>query len=155
MSFTYEMEGLGGKSADLSIFGNLTFEQMAKKALNEVRSDVETGTKAALRSSIQHPGDSELVNSVTSYEPVMTRNGEGAKLKCQPTGRSKSGNRYNSRSHGRNTSHAVSNNDKAFWLEYGTVKQPARPWKDRAINNIESKAVDKIEQSIAKELGAE
>ena len=155
MSFTYEMEGIGGKSADLSIFGNLTFEQMAKKALGEVKPDVEAEVKAALRSSIRHPGDSELVNSVKTYDPIMTRNGEGARLKCQPTGRSKSGNRYSTQSHGKTVSKAVSNNDKAFWLEYGTAKQPAHPWKDRAMGNIEAKVTDKIENAIAKELGAE
>ena len=155
MSFTYEMEDFGGMSADVSIFGNLTFEEMAKKVLNEVRPDAETATKSALRASIKHSGDSELVNSVRSYDPVMTRNGEGARLAVLPTGRAKSGNRYYATSRGKRVSHAVYNNDKAFWLEYGTVNQPARPWQDRAYGMLDSKVSDKIEQVVAKELGAE
>ncbi|MBQ9567632.1 MAG: hypothetical protein IJR31_06110 [Lachnospiraceae bacterium] len=155
MSLTYEIEGLSGTSADLSLFGDLTFEEMAKKALNEVRPEVEAGTKAALRTSIQHPGDSELVNSVKTFEPSMTGNGEGARLSCGFTGKSSSGNRYHTVSRGRSTTKPVLNSDKAFWLEYGVAgRQPARPWKDRAISSVESKVTGKIEQAISKELGA-
>lgn len=158
MSMTFTTDGLGGAGviADLSLFGNITFEELGKKALTECRSTVEEETKSALRSSIQHPGDSELVNSVKSYEPTMTRDGEGVRLSCQPTGKSKSGNRYNTVSRGRPISKAVMNNDKAFWLEYGVAgRQPAHPWKDRAVNNIEPKVSDIIENVVAKELGAE
>lgn len=157
MSMTFETEGFGGGMGGFAgIFGDLTFEDMAKKALTEVKPDMESGTKAALRNSIQHPGDSELVNSVKCYDPVMTRDGEGAKLICQPTGRSSSGNRYSTKSHGKMRSHAVYNNDKAFWLEYGVAgRQAAHPWKDRATNDIEAKVTPKIEQSIEKQLGAE
>lgn len=151
MSMTYEMEGFGGRSADLSLFGDLTFEEMAKIALNEVRGDVESCTKAAVSASIRHSGPSELVSSIKSFDPVMTKDGTGVRLTCTFTGRSSSRNRYNN--NGR--SHIVSNNDKAFWLEYGTVKQPARPWRDRAVNNAEKIVSPKIEDSIAKTLGAE
>ncbi|MBP5309633.1 MAG: hypothetical protein J6Z05_03305 [Lachnospiraceae bacterium] len=154
MSFSYDMEGFDGVGASLSIFGSLTFEQMAKKALNEVRPEVESATKTALRESVHHSGESEMVNSVKSFDPTMTRDGEGARLACMPTGKSSSGNRYNTKSHGRTTSKAVNNNDKAFWLEYGNVHQAARPWRDRAYGNIE-KLADKIENTVAKELGAD
>lgn len=155
MGMTFDMEGFGGLSGDISLFGGLRFEDMAKKVLEDVRGDMEEGTKRALRTSIDHPGDSELVNSVKCYEPAMTRNGEGAKLVCQPTGRSTSGNRYHTVSRGKTISKPVTNNDKAFWLEYGVAgRQAAKPWKDRATNSIESKVTPKIEQAIAKELGA-
>ncbi|MBP5383557.1 MAG: hypothetical protein J6Y57_01120 [Lachnospiraceae bacterium] len=157
MSMTYDVSGFGGGRmiGDLSLFGNLTFEQMAKRALEEVRPDMEEGTKAALRSSIQHPGDSELVNSVKCFEPRMTGNGEGAVIVCQPVGKSKSGNRYHTVNRGKTISKAVMNNDKAFWLEYGNAHQTAHPWKDRAANSIEAKSTSKIQQAIEKELGAE
>lgn len=156
MSFNIDIEGFGGGDADLQLFGNLTFEGMAKKALNEVRPDVEAGTRAAVRASVQHPGDSQLVNSVKTYEPVMTRNGEGAKLSCAFSGKSASGNRYHTVSRGHATTKAVRNSDKAFWLEYGVAgRQPARPWRDRALKNIESKITPKIEKSIDQQLGAE
>ena len=151
MSMTYEMEGFGGRSADLSLFGDLTFEEMAKKALNEVRGDVESCTKAAISASIRHSGPSELISSIKTFDPYMTKDGTGAKLTCTFTGRSSSGNRYNN--NGR--SHLVYNNDKAFWLEYGTVKQAARPWRDRAMNNAERIISPKIEDAIGKALGAE
>lgn len=161
MSMTFDVHGFGrdgvsGLNADLSLFGNLTFEEMAKKVLNECREDMESGTKAALQASVQHEGNSEMVNSVKCYEALMTRDGTGARMVCQPTGKSSSGNRYKTVSRGKSIEKPVRNNDKAFWLEYGVAgRQPARPWKDRAINSIEAKVVPKIEQAIAKELGAE
>ena len=157
MGFDVTYEGFGGfgVSADLSLFGGITFEEMGKKALKEVMPDMEEATKSALRSSVKHSGESALVNSVKCFEPSMTRDNEGVKLVCQPTGKDKSGNRYKTKSHGK-SGHLVYNNDKAFWLEYGVAgRQPAHPWKDRALNNAESRVYPKIQNSIEKELGAD
>jgi hypothetical protein len=154
MSFSYNTDGLSGTDTGLYLF-DMTFEDVAKKALEEVRPDIEAETKSALRMSVQHPGESELVNSIKSYPPSMTRNGEGVCVKCLPTGRSKSGNRYNNHDRGRTVNKAVHNNDKAFWLEYGNAHQAAHPWRDRACNNTEERVLNKVEDAIAKELGAE
>ncbi len=152
MSFEYSYSGFGGSGGiDLTLLPNKTFDEIAKNALETVRPDVESATKEALRGSIQHSGASELVSSVKCFEPRMTRNKEGAVISCQPTGSASSGNRYNNQ--GR--SHKVHNNDKAFWLEYGNAHQDARPWKDRAVNKAESRSMSKLEDAIAKELGAE
>ena len=148
MSFTVKTEGFNG---ELSLLGENAFEDIAKKALNDIRADVESITKSAVRASVKHSGESELVNSVRTYNPTMTRDNYGAKLHCGFSGRSSSGNRYNN--NGRD--HAVYNNDKAFWLEYGTVKQAARPWRDRASNNIDARVTPKMEQTLFKELGVE
>lgn len=160
MGFSIETGGFGhggiGLGTDLSLFEGISFEEMGKKALKEVMPDIEDATKSALRVSVQHPGDSNLVNSVKCYEPSMTRDNEGVKLVCQPTGRDKSGNRYKTQSHGATRDHLVYNNDKAFWLEYGVAgRQPARPWQSKALNNAEAKVLPKIQQTIEKELGAE
>lgn len=160
MGFSIETEGFGhggvGLGTDLSLFEGVTFEEMGKKAMKEVMPDVEDATKSALRASIKHSGDSNLVNSVKCYEPSMTRDNEGVRLVCQPTGRDKSGNRYKTQSHGKTSNHLVSNNDKAFWLEYGVAgRQAAQPWQSKALNNAEAKVLPKIQQSIEKELGAE
>ena len=158
MGFSYEYAGFGGVGvgADLSLFGGITFEDVGKKALKEVMPDVEEATRSAIRSSVKHSGESALVNSIKCYEPTMTRDNEGVKLVCQPTGKDKSGNHYKSQSHGKTRNHLVYNNDKAFWLEYGVAgRQPAHPWKDKALNNAESRAFPKIQSIIEKELGAE
>jgi len=160
MGFSIETGGFGfggiGLDTDLSLFEGVTFEEMGKKALKEVMSDMEDATKSALRASVKHPGDSNLVNSVKCYEPSMTRDGEGVRLVCQPHGKDKSGNHYKTQSHGKTRNHLVYNNDKAFWLEYGVAgRQPARPWQNRALNDAAEKALPKIQQSIEKELGAE
>lgn len=152
MSFTPEYEGF---SRDLTILSDITFEQLSKKALTEVMPDVLNATKDAIRGSVKHSGESELVASVKCFEPRMTKDGEGASITCMPTGKSKSGNSYHTVSRGHDRVMNVNNNDKAFWLEYGTVKQPAKPWKDRAINSAESKATQKLQQIIERELGAE
>lgn len=158
MGFTVEYAGFGGfgVGTDLSLFDGVSFEDMGKKALKEVMPDMVDATKSAIRSSVQHPGDSDLVNSIKCFEPSMTRDNEGVKLVCQPTGRSKSGNRYKTTSHGKTRNHLVYNNDKAFWLEYGVAgRQPAHPWKDRALNNAEARVFPKVQNIIEKELGAE
>ena len=89
MSLEYSMDG-----TDTGVFFDFQFEDIAKKALNEVRPEIESETKAALRMSVQHSGDSELVNSIKSYEPSATRNGEGVCVKCLPTGRSSGKTHY-------------------------------------------------------------
>jgi len=150
VSFEYSMDG-----TDTGVFFDFKFEDIAKKALNEVRPDIESETKAALRMSVQHPGDSELVNSIKSYEPAPTRNGEGVCVKCLPTGRSSGKTHYYNHDRGKTVTKAVHNNDKAFWIEYGNSHQDAHPWRDRACNNAESRVLDKVENTIAKELGAE
>lgn len=155
MSFSYDIYGFNaGTGTGLSIF-DVGFEDMAKKALNECRPEIETETKAALRQSIQHPGDSELVNSVKSYEARMTTNDEGAVVTCLPTGKPSKKTHYYNHDRGRTVTKTVANNDKAFWLEYGNAHQNAHPWRDRANANIEAKCLNKIENTIAKELGAE
>lgn len=158
MGFSYEYTGFSGigVGTDLSLFGGLTFEDVGKKALKEVMPDMEEATRSAIRSSVKHSGESTLVNSVKCFEPTMTRDNEGVKLVCLPTGKDQSGNRYKTQSHGKTRSHLVYNNDKAFWLEYGVAgRQPAHPWQDKALNNAESKALPKIQSIIEKELGAE
>ena len=35
----------------------------------------------------------------------------------------------------------------AFWLEYGTEKQPARPWMDKSVNKVESEVLDCIQEA--------
>lgn len=152
MSFQTTVTGF---SADMTLFGNKSFEDIAKKAMTTVMPDVEKATKDSLRSSVSHPGESELVGSVKCYEPRLTRNGEGVGVKCVPTGRSSSNNKYYNHDRGRTVHKTVFNNDKAFWLEYGNAHQSAKPWRDRACNNAESAAVPKLENAIAKELGAE
>ena len=154
MSFSYSTYGFKGTSTGIYLW-DLTFEEVAKKALNEVRPEIEAETRDALRASVQHPGDSELVNSVRSYEPHQTKNGDGVCVKCLPTGRSSGKTYYYNHDRGRTVQKSVHNNDKAFWLEYGNAHQNARPWRDRACNNAESRVTDKVENIIAKELGAE
>lgn len=154
MSFSYDTEGLAGTSSGFYLW-DITFEEVAKKALEEVRPDIEAETKSALRMSVQHPGESELVNSVKSFEPSMTKNGEGVCVKCLPTGRSSSGNHYRNHDRGKTVNKAVNNNDKAFWMEYGNAHQSAHPWRDRACNNAEARVMNKVENTIAKELGGE
>lgn len=154
MSFEARYEGFSS-AVDLTLFGNITFEQLSTKALKEVMPDILDATKTAIRGSVKHSGESELVGSVKCYEPRMTKDGEGACVTCMPAGKSRSGNKYHTVSRGKSRTMEVSNNDKAFWLEYGTSKQDARPWKDRAINSAEGRATQKLQQAIEKELGAE
>ena len=155
MSFSAEWDGLSGAGVDFTLFPK-SFEEIGTAAMRTVMPDVEQATKHAVRSSVQHPGDSDLVNSIRCFEPSMTKNGEGVKLACLPTGAASSGNTYyTTHSHGNRRAKKVYNNDKAFWLEYGRQGQEPRPWRDRALNDAEQRTLPKLEDAIAKEIGAE
>ncbi len=155
MSFTYEMHNLG-YSADISLFGGETFETISEQMLNEVRPDVENEVKKAVKGSVGHPGDSELVNSTKTYDPHMTGDKTGARLHCSFAGKSKSGNYFNTVDRGKQRKKAVYNSDKAFWLEYGVAgRQAPKPWQDRAYRNVEAKVYPKLEKSFEKIVGAE
>ena len=139
-----------------SFFGYLDFESISKEMLNEAKEDIVKGVKAAVRQSVKHTGDSELVNSVKAYEPHMTSDGTGAVLSCTFSGKSTSGNTYTTTDRGRTRVKPVLNSDKAFWLEYGVAgRQAAAPWRDRAMNSIEPKIVPKMQRKFEKEMGAE
>ena len=147
--------GFSITSFDHMEFDSFKFENISKKILEKVKPELEQAVKTSVRQSVKHDGDSELVNSVTTYEPRMTRDGTAASINCTFSGKSSSGNHYNTTDRGRARVKPVLNSDKAFWLEYGRDGQNPAPWKDRALNNAEGKLVPQIQTELEEIMGAE
>ena len=132
------------------------FEEIAGKAIDTVRNDVAEGVKNAVKASISHSGPSELLDSVRTYKPEMTKDKSGMKIRCTFSGNSQSGHTYNTTSRGKPRKKKVSNANKAFWLEYGVAgRQAPKPWQDRAVNSIEAKVTEKIQAEIERIMEAD
>ena len=162
MSFQYDIQGIGGKSADLSIFGDMTFEDMTTKMLESVTDKAVAAVKDCLKSSIKHAGPSELVESISASKTYKLMDGSGVGVTISPKGKRSKASTYktsrkdSSHKNGGTRSRTVSNHDVAFWLEYGVAgRQPAHPWQDRAYKRVEDAVTPILEDEMGKVLGAE
>jgi len=145
-----------GDSEKHSILDDFKIEAVSKKILESSSTDLVNGVKTAVRQSVKHSGQSELVDSVKAGKPYESKNGAYA-VAAYFAGKSNSGNSYTTTDRGRPRVKPVRNADKAFWLEYGTLdgRQQAAPWRDRAVNNIEEKITPKMQKEFEEALGAE
>lgn len=48
---------------------------------------------------------------------------------------------------------ALFNADKLFWIEYGTSKQPARPFMEKMVKRIEGKIIRNMQEIFEREVG--
>ena len=133
------------------LFLEKNFRDLAPQILEEISPILQESTKNALRQSIQHPGESELVDSIVIGKPKMFI--DAALISAYPKGYSvESGNYYYK---GRRM-RTVTNGAKAFWLEYGVAgRQPARPWQDRAVNSQSDRITNAMQDKYNELMGAE
>lgn len=128
---------------------DLRFEELAPQILEEAAPYLQNSTKNALRSSIKHSGDSELVSSLKVSRPKETKT-DAFIVSVYPSGESR--NTYN---HG-NRKYPVSNALKAIWLEYGVAgRQPARPWQDRAVAGCQAQVETLMQKKLDELTGAQ
>jgi hypothetical protein len=129
-----------------------SFDDIAKKALEQVAPELEKSVKTTLRRSIKHTGDSELLKSIRKNKPKQTKT-DAWIVNVYPSGYSNhSFNRYTGE---RIKRYPVSNALKAIWLEYGRVGQPASPWLAPAVSNCSSKILAEMQKIWEKETGAQ
>ena len=113
-------------------------DEVAKKAVDAAKVKVVSTMKAAVGSSERGPYSTGSIAS--SIQPTHAKvNSYGAYSVARPTGRDSKG---------------VRNGEKAAYLEYGTPKTPARPWRTKAAKAAENPCMKIMEQIVAKELGA-
>lgn len=132
---------------------DVEFDDIAEEALNKAAPLLEQSMKSALKASIKHSGDSELVNSIKKKKAKKCKN-EAWIVNVGPTGYSKT-QKYTAKGKGKNTSrkYPVSNALKAIWLEYGIAgKQAAHPFLARAHNDVQSQVHDIIEKTLGEKL---
>lgn len=103
---------------------------------------LEDCMKRSVKATIQHDGDSELVNSIRASKPRKSKNGAWIG-NVNPHGMSES--TYYASYRGKRTTrkYKVSNVLKAIWKEYGIAgRQPPRPFLTKAMNDAEESGVN-------------
>lgn len=111
-------------------------EGIAKKAINAAKGNVVSSMKSALSASEAGP---RFTGSVAaSVSPTEAKvNSYGVYSVARPTGRDAKGER---------------NGAKAAYLEYGTRRMAARPWRSQAVASAESACVSIMENVVNGEM---
>lgn len=139
---------------DLNKLSN--YDDVCRKILSESVPIIEDSLKKTIRSSHVKTGD--LWKSIKGFEPWKSKKDGIWKASACPTGRArgkmKSGKVYKRSKHGTMTrGKAIYNNDKLWFLEYGTSKQEPSPVIEKAIKQAKSKVYEKMQETFNKEVG--
>lgn len=118
------------------------FMDIAKEMEESVGQEVKSSMQKSLKTSVKHSGDSALVNSIKVSKPKKAKTG-AVIMNIGPSG--KSAYHYVDDKK-RKRSYPVSNALKGIWLQYGTKDSAAKPWLDTAVNDVEQKVIDKMEE---------
>jgi hypothetical protein len=139
------------ESNEIDEMFNIDFDDIAESALKEAAPILKASMESAVRTSVEHDGDSELVNSIKCASPKKSRNNAWI-LNCGPSGYSKT-KVYNSKKSKRQ--YPVSNALKAIWKEYGIAgRQPARPFLAKATNDAKENVYNIIQNKFDEKTGA-
>lgn len=138
------------EKSDLDDLFNSDFDELAAESLQDAAPILEKSMKAAVRASVEHEGDSELVQSIKAGKPKKCRNGAWI-LNVTPKGYSKVKVYHAKR--GKRT-YPVSNALKAIWKEYGIAgRQPARPFLAKATNDAQDAVLKVLQSNFDKKVG--
>lgn len=138
------------EKTDLDELFDMDFGEMAMEALQEAAPILEKSVKNAVRVSIQHEGDSELVKSMKANKPKKAKNGAYI-VNVTPKGYSKI-KRYNAKKG--NRKYPVSNALKAIWKEYGIAgRQPSSPFLAKATNDAKNDVLNAIQRKFDEKAG--
>ena len=128
------------------------FDEIAEEALKEVAPALEKSMKQSCQRVIDHPGESELVESIKSSTPKKTKT-DAWIVNVSPRGYSKA-KTYLSQKGIRK--YPVSNALKAIWKEYGVAgRQPPKPFITSACNSVRETVMTKLQQIYNRKVGAE
>lgn len=131
---------------------NTDFDEIAEEALKEAAPVLVASLKASCQKVIDHDGESELVESITSNAPKKARTGAWI-VNVYPKGYSNI-KKYRAVSN-RNRKYAVSNALKLIWKEYGVAgRQAARPFLTNACNNARDPILAKLQEVYNRKVGA-
>ena len=114
-----------------------------REIVNAAAPEAEKEVRKAISQSISNPEDSELVRSVKAYKTKKKRKGNGYVCFIGPSGTSKKRPDGSSRK-------PVRNMEIAMYLNYGTVKEKARPWLDKAARNADDACAKKMQEEYEK-----
>ena len=111
-------------------------EEIAKRAVEAAQPLNEASVRSALASVEHGPYATGSVSGSISSTPAKI-NAYGAYAVARPTGHDAKG---------------VRNGAKAAFLQYGTSRLPARPWRERAVSGAETACVKTMEQIVKSEM---
>ncbi len=119
---------------------NFTEEEL-KDIVADVSPILQREMQQSIQNVISEPGDSRLVGSVRATRPKSAKT-DAVMAWVGPSG----------------SDHGVRNIEKAIYLNYGThnaaggIRQPARPWLTKAINNAQGAVEKGIRDAIERKL---
>lgn len=120
------------------------FEEIAKEALAEAAPLLEQSLKESCRMVIDHPGESELVDSIACGKPKKARTGAWI-INVGPRGYSR--RKFYRGTNNRRRRYPVSNALKMIWKEYGIAgRQAARPFIRRAVNDARGAVTRRMQE---------
>lgn len=126
------------------------FEEIAKAALEETAPILENSMKQSCRRVIEHPGESELVDSIKSGKPKRTKT-DAWIVNVSPRGYSKT---KVFRAGKKKRKYPVSNALKLIWKEYGIAgQQAAKPFLTNACNSVRDTIMSKMQEIYEQKVG--
>lgn len=129
---------------------NTDFEEIAKAALEETAPILEKSIKQSCKRVIEHPGESELVDSIVSSKPKKTKT-DAWIVTVSPKGYSKT-KVYSAGKKKRK--YPVSNALKLIWKEYGIAGQQApKPFLTNACNSVRDTIMSKMQEVYEEKVG--
>jgi len=128
------------------------FEDIAQEAIKACIPEAEQAVKDSVRSVIKDKSRTELIESFQATN-IMKSKDDGMVAFVRAKGKPKRGGRRKRGDRARGT-RAVSNNDIAFWLEYGNSHQGAKPFIGKAADKVRDKFTDTCQEILNKKTGA-
>ena len=124
-------------------------DEVCRKMLSESIPILTESLKDTIKAS--HVDTGELWKSIEAYEPRKSKAGHWS-VSASPTGRTKKKKKSSkvyarSKSGTKTSGVALYNDDKLWWLEYGTSKQSPSPVIRQATNNAESAVINKMQET--------
>ena len=142
-------------TADLDGMWELSFDDISEAALTESIPILEGTMRSAAAASVNHEGDSAMVNSIKGSTPKKSASTDCWIANVGPRGYSTVKRYHAKRTGGKHSkqTYKVSNALKAIWKEYGIPgHQSAQPFMDKATNAARGRVEKIIEDAFNKEI---
>ena len=142
--------------ADLEGMFNISFDDIAEKALTEATPILEGTMRSAAAAVVKHDGESGMVNSIKGSKPKKVTSTDCWIVNVGPRGTKRETWYHPTRGKGKHGSSRfkVSNALLAIWKEYGIPGRgvPAQPFMDKATNAARVRVEKIIEDAFNKEI---
>ena len=141
--------------ADLDGMWEISFDDVCQEALGDAVPILESTMRSAAAASVDHEGESEMVNSIRGSKPTKSAATDCWIVNVGPRGYSSTKKYHAQRPGGKHSkqTYQVSNALKAIWKEYGIPgHQPAKPFMEKATNQARSRVEKIIEDAFEKRI---